>query len=197
MKSIFFVGLIFFAFSLSAESSQNIISLNYPADKTVMEFGLVSISLTIPRDSADLIKVNVNEGEKAIILPSREVICFSVPMVVGVNKIEIIALKKDKLVDKAVLSIFRRSDLVSAYKNPPDSFKKDFFHVEEHPQCSSCHALKSGESDRKSINIITFSAEYLTAGKEAASASTCYSCHKRITSYPFVRDLVNRCVKDI
>ncbi len=187
LKRIFFLFVVFLAFSLTAEGSQNIITLNYPPDKTVMEFDILSISLSIPKGSADLIKVNVNDEEKVKVTPSREIVCFSVPLAVGVNKIDIILIKKNKLLDNAVLSIFRRSDLVSAYKTPPAGFQKDYFHMKDHLQCAACHTLKPSESDRKSVNIITFAAENLTDGKKAvAAASTCYSCHKRITSYPYV-----------
>lgn len=94
LKRIFFLFIVFLAFSFTAEGSQNIITLNYPPDKTVMEFGLLSISISIPKNSADLIKVNVNDEEKMTILPIREFMCFSAPLVVGLNKIEIIAIKK-------------------------------------------------------------------------------------------------------
>jgi len=54
-----------------------------------MEFDLLSVSLSIPKNSADLIKVNVNDEEKVKVTPSREIVCFSVPLAVGVNKIDI------------------------------------------------------------------------------------------------------------
>ncbi len=53
------------------------------------------------------------------------------------------------------------------------------------PECAACHELRSRESDRKAINLSTFSAE-TSVEDNIAAASTCYSCHSKITSYPYV-----------
>ena len=187
IRNFFFASVVFLALGLTAEGSENIITVNYPPDKTVMELGLLSISLSIPKDSADLIKVNVNDEEKASIAPTREFICFTVQLSVGVNKIDITAMKNNKLIDKVSLSVFRKSALISMYKDPPADFRKDYFHMKERLQCAACHKLEPSESDKKPVNIATFAAETSKDVKEAATAtSTCYSCHKSITSYPYV-----------
>ncbi len=186
-KKIFFPVVLFLVLGLTAEGSENIITMNYPPDRTVMELGLLSISLSMPKGSADLIKVNINDEEKANIVPVREVICFTVRLSVGINKIDIAAIKNNKAADRVLLSVFRRSDLVSAHKDPPAGFQKDYFHMKEWSRCSACHKLEPGESDKKPINIAAFSAETSKDIRKAAvENSTCYSCHKGITSYPYV-----------
>ncbi len=174
-------------FGLTAEASQNNITLNYPPDKTVMEFDLLSISLTVPQGSADLIKVNINDQEKVEIIPDSNFECFSIPLKVGINRINISAIKENKQADEIIMSVFRRSELISAYKDPPAGFKKDYFHMKNHIKCAACHTLEPSESDRKPVNIAAFPTEILVYGKDvAATTSTCYSCHKGLTSYPFV-----------
>ena len=167
--------------------SQETITLNYPPDKTVMEFDLLSISLRVPPGSADVIKVDVNAEEKKTIIPDSEFECFSVRLEVGINRISLTAIKKDKQVEKFILSVFHRSELESKFGEPPAGFKKDYFHAKEHMLCSRCHVLEPGKSDRKAVDIASFPAETLSASKETiAATSTCYSCHKSIASYPFV-----------
>ena len=75
----------------SAEFGQNIVTVSYPADMAVMEFNLLSISLSLPQGSANLIEVEVNSKIKASIVPRRKVVCFSVLLELGINKINIIA----------------------------------------------------------------------------------------------------------
>jgi predicted CXXCH cytochrome family protein len=152
-----------------------------------MEFGLLSISLQIPKNSADLINVRVNRRKEVSIVPTREFECFSVQLALGINEIVITASKNDVQTDELSISVFRRSDLVSEYRDPPVGFQKDYFHMTDRTQCAHCHILEPGEADGKSISMSTFTAETFSDRTEtAASASTCYSCHKRITSYPFV-----------
>ncbi|MCK5138953.1 MAG: hypothetical protein KAQ85_03850 [Thermodesulfovibrionia bacterium] len=187
VKKIFFLFLSIVLFCITAEGSQNIITLNYPPDKTIMDLDLLSISTSIPQGSADLVKVSVNNEEKVRFIPSREFECFSVFLVPGVNRIDITAIKKDKQIDKLTLHVFRRSALVSEYKDAPSDYRKDYFHMEDRSQCSACHILEWRDTDKRSIDMATFSDEVLEKDKEAATiSSTCYSCHKGITSYPYV-----------
>ncbi|MDH4028593.1 MAG: hypothetical protein OEU95_07180, partial [Nitrospirota bacterium] len=54
-------------------------------------------------------------------------------------------------------------------------------------QCAACHILEPGGQDRKNVDISAFSGAVSKENIEAAIASsTCYSCHKSMTSYPFV-----------
>ena len=163
------------------------ITVNYPPDKTVMEFDLLSMSLKVPKGSADLIKVNVNQDEKIKIIPDNEFECFSIQLSVGNNMIHIVAIREGRIVDEIFINVFRRSDLESIYYKPPAGFKKESFHAGERKECAGCHTLVPAASDRKPVSISAFPAEKLKGSYDAAAAvSTCYSCHKTLLSHPFV-----------
>ncbi len=175
-------------FVLPAEAEQEIFTVYYPPDKIVMEFDILGISLGVPEGSVDLIRVNVNNKEVANINPDQEYECLSVPLETGINTIEFIAMKGDRVVDCVIREVFRRSDLISKYMDAPPDFKKDYFHMEEHLQCTKCHALKPGVYDKKPIGPAAFSAETFDSQTVIAAGSTCYSCHNKIASYPYVHD---------
>ena len=171
----------------SAESSQHILTVSYPADMAVMEYNLLGISLNLLEGSADLIEVQVNSKTKVSIVPRRKVECFSVPLELGINKIDIKAKKEDRDVDRIALNVFRRSDLVGNYEKPPAGFKKDYFHSTDRSQCASCHhVLKPTEADSKTINIETYPTDFSIDKAVVSTGSTCYSCHQGITSYSYV-----------
>jgi predicted CXXCH cytochrome family protein len=187
IRFVLYIVVLYLAFSPTAASGRNILTVHYPPDMAVMELNLLGISLSLPRGSADLIEVEVNSQIKASIVPQRKVECLSVPLEVGINQIDIRAKKEDRTVDQVALAVFRRSDLVSKYKKPPAGFAKDYFHLRERAQCASCHhLLEPTEADRKAIDIETFAAEGLRDRAVVASESSCYSCHRGITSYTFV-----------
>ncbi|MEJ2431245.1 MAG: hypothetical protein P8075_20375 [Deltaproteobacteria bacterium] len=171
----------------SAGSGRNIVTVHYPADLAVMEYSLLNISLSLPQGSADLIEAEVNSRMKASVVPRRKFACFSVPLELGLNEINITAKKEGSIVDRVALAVFRRSDLVSKYKEPPAGFTKDYFHSQDRSQCEGCHhELEPGAADHKIINLETYAAD---PGKDKAvvpSESTCYSCHRGITSYSVV-----------
>ena len=181
----------------SAEFGQDIVTVSYPADLAVMEFNLLSISLSLPQGSANLIEVEVNSQIKASFVPRRKVECFSVPLNLGPNKINIRAKKEDRTVDDVALNVFRRSDLVGNYEKPPAGFKKDYFHAKDRSQCATCHhVLEATEADNKTLNIETYAAEVSKIKPVDPSESTCFSCHRGITSNPFVhgQDFVWGCL---
>ncbi|MBI4697645.1 MAG: hypothetical protein HY758_01680, partial [Nitrospirae bacterium] len=130
-----------------------------------------------------------NDKDKKRIVPVNEFVCFSVQLSVGMNKIDITAVKNGKPADKQTLSVFRRSDLISEFRNVPADFQKKYFHMTDNSKCAACHKLEPSEADKKPVAVATFAAEASAGirGKDTASAaSTCYSCHKGITSYPYV-----------
>ncbi len=181
IKGIYCSFVFFLTMMLAAEGSTDIINLKYPPDNTIMEFGIIGISLNVRKDSADLIKVNVNNERKATVIPDSEFECFSVKLANGINKITILAIKKDSIVDWINFRVFNRSDLESAYRNPPAGFRRDYFHMTEHSRCASCHALEPGEFDKKSMNIASSSLKI--PARMTAAVSTCYPCHKDITAF--------------
>ena len=176
-----------FVCSLTAEGGQNVVFVHYPDDMAVMEFNLLSISLSLAQGSADLLEIEINNKNKAIIVQPRKFECLSVPLELGINEINIRAKKEDRSVDDVVLVVFRRSDLVGKYKKPTAGFQKAYFHMKDRPQCVACHhVLKPTEADNKTINIETYAAELSKNKANVPSESTCYSCHRGMTSYPFV-----------
>jgi predicted CXXCH cytochrome family protein len=188
-KSIYCAFGIFLLFTMPAEGSQDIITVHYPVDLTVMEFNLLSISLSVPQGSADLLEIEVNSKNKTNIVPRRKFECLSVPLEPGINKIDIRAKKEEVIVDEVVLTVFRKSDLVSKYKKPPAGFQKDYFHTRDRAECASCHhVLEVTEADNKTINIETYAAEVSRTKAVIPTESTCYSCHRGITSYSFVHE---------
>jgi len=176
--------MFFLIMILAAEASPNIIDLSYPPDNKIVEFGILGISLNVRKDSADLIKVTVNNERKATIIPDSEFECFSVKLANGINRITVLAIRKDRIVDLIHFKVFNRSDLETAYKIPPENFRKDYFHMTEHPRCASCHVLEPDNFDRRSMNITTSSMKVLAS--KTAAASTCYPCHKDITAFATV-----------
>ncbi len=182
-RHVFYPLVFLLALVLTAEAEQGAITLNFPPDNSVMEFGVLGVSLKAAKSSADLMKVKVNEKDHLEIIPDSDFECFSVPLTVGINRIDITAEKKGKLIDEIFFRVFRRSDLESIYRTPPSDFKKNYFHLNLHPECRDCHTLVPGEADRKPVTPVDFSKG---PGDIGGSGSTCYSCHKAITSLPYV-----------
>ncbi len=186
IKSVCLAVVFSFIFAVTAEGGQGIITLHYPPDRTIMEYGLLGISLSVPEGSADEIMVKVNNSEPRGIAAPGEFVCFTVPLDPGINSIEIAALKGKTILDKVSLSVFRRSDLISRYRVPPPDFKKAYFHAGERAECTKCHAMEPGVFDRKPVSPATFSTEAFDNETVIAATSTCYSCHKGLTAYPYV-----------
>jgi len=181
-----FLTVLFLASGLSAEEVRKVITVNYPPDRTIMEFGNLGMSLSVPKGSADSIRILVNDREYSRIVPDSNIECFSVLLTTGVNRITIEAEKGNTEADIINVTVFRRSDLESAYKNPPPGFQKDYFHMKYHEQCGGCHILKPADTDKKPVSVAAFPDEKLKSRDISSAGSTCYSCHKGLTSYPFI-----------
>jgi len=173
-------------FGVSPAAGDDQIILHYPTGNVVMEFGFLSISLEIPVGSADLIRADNNGKEAARIVPDLKYECFSVPLNLGLNKITITAMKSGLPIFTAHVNAFRRSDIESLYKNPPSDFKKDYFHGKDRLECSECHLLVPRESDIKPVSPSSFIAETFDKKTVIAATSTCYSCHNKLASLPYV-----------
>ncbi|GBE06264.1 cytochrome c nitrite reductase pentaheme subunit [bacterium BMS3Abin10] len=172
---------------MSAEGGRSVLTVNYPPDRTVMELDLLSVSLGLPQGSADMIKVRVNDEERISIVPDSGFECFTVRLSPGVNAIDVTAFKKGREIDSVEFSVFRRSDLEAAYQKAPADFQKDYFHSKKRKECAECHVLVPTDADKKPVNPASFKAALQEGDKQAiASSSTCYSCHSKITSYPYV-----------
>ena len=180
--AILFLMFVF----MTIGQSQGAISLNYPLNRSVVEFNLLSISLEISSGSADLIDVRVNGLKELSILPRRNFVCFSVSLEPGINKINIMAKYGDRTVDEVSLEVFRRSDLVSRYSIPPPGFQKKYFHMEDQSRCTECHILEPSEKDKRFVVMEDINAEISKNSAVKPSESTCYTCHRAMTDYPFV-----------
>jgi predicted CXXCH cytochrome family protein len=152
-----------------------------------MEFGLVGISLTVPKDSPEIITVKVNNKKERDIIPDSSIECISVPLAVGINRITMTAFRKGKPVEEIALRVFRRSELIVKHKNPPEGFEKHYFHMQSHPECVECHTLEPNETDLKPLNTAVLASKTPKDIQAPADvSSTCYSCHKAITTDPYV-----------
>jgi predicted CXXCH cytochrome family protein len=187
IRYLFFILAFILITCPDAFSDENIIKVNYPPDKTIREFTDAGISISVPLDIVDKIHVRAENDVEGDIIPDSKYECFSAPLILGVNVIEITAFRGDKELEKKTISIFRRSDIESSYRKAPPGFQKDRFHLNNNRDCAACHELRPKETDKKPVNLATFSDMAPEAKAEnISSVSTCYSCHKKITSYPFV-----------
>jgi predicted CXXCH cytochrome family protein len=189
------ITLFFILFAMPVEGRENtlssaqgnILTLLYPPDKSVMEFGPLSISLKIGKGFPGKIKVLLNGNETKEIVPDSEFECFSLPLAPGINTVLITAIRSDTESERISFTVFLRSELEGIYKKPPAEYKKNHFHMGEHPQCIKCHVLTPNEYDKKPIPISVFIADALGGiKKSSAQASTCSSCHRGIISYRYI-----------
>lgn len=165
----------------------DMLTLQYPPDRSVMEFGPLSVSLRVEKDFSGRIKVLLNGNETKEIIPENEFECFSLPLVYGINTVIIKAIQGDTESESIRFNVYLRSELEGVYKTPPRDYKRNYFHIQEHPQCIKCHTLTPNEYDKKPIPVSVFIAGAQGGiKKSSAQASTCFSCHRGITSSRYV-----------
>ncbi len=186
LKVSLYAAVLLLIFFNIPEADQERITINYPPDKVIMEFGLLSVSLTVPAGSADKIQARVNDNEMINITPDQVYECFSVPLKLGINKIYITAIKDGNKIFDETLSVFLRSDLVGEFSNSPADFRKDYFHMKGRPRCAECHKLEPKEFDKTPVSPTSFVAEAFDRKTVIEATSTCYSCHKKIAASPYV-----------
>jgi predicted CXXCH cytochrome family protein len=201
MKRNILIFFVFFLFSVpvNVESGNSMplsseggrITVMYPPDKSLMEFGPLGVSMKVQPGSTEKIVIAVNGKELREIIPDSEFECFSLPLEMGLNKVDITGFTGGAS-STIQLSVYRRSDLEVTYSKPPSEYKKNLFHLASHPDCGQCHSLAPSEFDKKPINIAVFSAKTSEDKQKAAAVtSTCYSCHQAITSYAYVHGPVS------
>ena len=176
---------------ISADGSEHAISIYYPPDRSVTEYGLLAIVLSLSDGSADTLSVSIKDKITAIpVNNAQKYQCFSVRTLPGINMIDITALKDNTIIDTVHITSFHRSGLMDKYMNPPEGYKKDHFHMKEHHECTLCHTLKASDADRKPLNQhnITRGA---AGGEPDGTRSTCSSCHKSMTASPYVHGPVS------
>ena len=173
-------------FHAGVDGSENMMTLYYPPDKSVMEFGLLEVVVGLPQGSAERLEITVNKKKNVrTIEKDRPYQCLSVRTAPGVNSIGIVAVKENRTVGSVAFTVFQRSDLIGQYRDVPPGYRKDYFHMKSHDECSRCHTLSATSDDRKPVTLKTYL--QMASGKGvSAKASTCYSCHKGLTDYPYV-----------
>jgi predicted CXXCH cytochrome family protein len=186
VRSYLFVVILIMTFCSAAEGSERVMSLHYPPDKTVMQFGLLNVALSVSEEFKGKIVVYVNGLEEKEVLNDRVMKCFSVYIDPGINEVSITARDGKREVERQTFSVFRRSDLTREFRKPPKAYKKAFFHMSTWGQCAGCHTMEPTEADKKPVNITALSSE-----EPGKPASTCYSCHKAIMSYSYVHGPVS------
>jgi predicted CXXCH cytochrome family protein len=186
VRSFLSVLILILAFCSVAEGGERLMTLHYPPDRTVMEFGLLNGALSVPEEFKGMIVVYINGLEEKEVFNDRVMKCFSVYIEPGINIISIAANDGKREVERHTFSVFHRSDLNSEFRKPPTGFKKAFFHMSTWYQCSGRNTMEPTEADKNPLLITASSGD--TTGKPA---STCYSCHKAITSYSYVHGPVS------
>jgi predicted CXXCH cytochrome family protein len=181
VRSFLSVLILTLAFCSVAGGGERVMTLHYPPDRTVMEFGLLNVALSVTEEFKGKIVVYVNGLEEKEVLNERVMKCFSVHIDPGINEISIAAKDGKREVERHTFSVFRRSDFVRELRKPPKEFKKVFFHMSTWNQCAGCHTMEPTEADKKPLHITGFSGDM-----PGEPASTCYSCHKAIISYSYV-----------
>ena len=86
-------SLLFSLTAYGSQDSEHLITVHYPSERTVNEYGLMGMSISVPDGTADQIKVNIHNKEKLIKVSDGKYICFTVEMKLGVNIIELEAMK--------------------------------------------------------------------------------------------------------
>ena len=190
IKSAFLVLGLSLVICIKAYGEQHddghIITVHYPSQHISKEYDLIGMSITVQNGSADEIKVDVNELEALALVPDRKFICFTINLEPGENEIVISAYKLGEKVGSVTRNVFRRSDLSAKLRKVPSRFRRDNFHMKENAECAECHALTHTEYDRKPVSPATFSNNKYDIKTIVSTTSTCYSCHKPISSYTYV-----------
>ena len=185
IRSVFIALLLFCVFSAFAGDAQATFTVHYPPDKIIKEYGLLGVSFSLTKGSADKVVIKVNNRTVKELVSIDRINCFSLELEPGTNRIELVALKNDALINKVIRDVFRRSYLIGAYKDWPPEFRRDSFHAIDRELCAECHQLEPGEVDRVPVSLSTLSAG-ASYDEKSKKSSTCYSCHKNIMSFPFV-----------
>ena len=187
IKNFFYIVFFILIICVGVDAGQEEIVLHAPPDRTVIEYDILNISVSIPEKAADLIRVSVDGSDRKEIVPDLKFECFSVKLrKPGTSTVEVTLFKGETIVATFVRNIFRRSDLISEYRKPPRSFKMVRFHMQDNPECKECHVLESAEQDKKAIRPDTDTPAVKNVKKMLSDASTCRSCHNNITKSPYV-----------
>lgn len=172
IRVLFLPLLVLIAVPCAASDSQSI-SLLYPQDKSLVEAKLLSVVISLGDGDVDSVSITRNRKDVANLtaLRGKKYICKVITVDHGTNDIVVRAIKGGRNVESRV-SVFFRSDLSKKFtKFPPEFEYKPFHSQEREAVCAPCHKMEATERDLK---------------PERPEESSCFACHKRITSFGFV-----------
>ncbi|MDA8170365.1 MAG: hypothetical protein M0Z48_00855 [Nitrospiraceae bacterium] len=153
-----------------AEDSIRILS---PADETfVNETESLAVVCRIPKGAFDAIQISINGKVAKTITPlaDKVVVCTTVAVRPGMDRIAVAAMKAGGAVAAAEASVFDRTALSVQYSVEPAGYRQYFFHSTR-SDCFLCHKMEPADSDNYPAK---------------PSDSSCYVCHKNITQHKYV-----------
>jgi len=162
--------LLFFINSLYAQNSY--FELLRPIDRSVYQSDFISIAIKMKNDSAQRLEI-MNENNEIIaikkVTPKRQSYCQTINLHYGENRIKVTAFKNDKELSESFATVYYASPVYKRFKYPPTGFKERAFHsAENEKECAKCHDMVSNEKKGVAFEDVT--------------KSSCYGCHKSITS---------------
>lgn len=176
MGSLFLLFLIgAFAASpvFAADALPGSLTIVTPPDKSFVESGLISIVLMVKKDTADTIRITVNNKEYPLIKKiGGYCVCKGISLSEGHNRITVESLKEGKVIEGKKCGLFLRSDLSGTYAIAPPEYKRYYYHTEGNEQkCVPCHVMERKASDESPQN---------------PEQSSCFICHRRKAEFKFV-----------
>ncbi len=162
--------IIFVLISVLFGASKEI-ELIKPYGQDIYLTRFAAVVLNLGESGATKVVTKVGEGEsiERTIPSDRDFFCFTVELGEGVNKIYVNVYKGDRVLYKAVRTIYRGSMIDKKFKYSTKFFHKQFFHqTEKEKICSKCHNMKMNEQKGVAFENIT--------------ESNCFGCHYPVTT---------------
>jgi len=186
VKTVIISAALFTFFLTVKIAPADIIKIEYPPDKTVMEYGTVSLAVRVPEqfEGSLFVRVGDEDSESREIISEGVMRCFTVPIEPGLNTIYIYAEKNGRRLEEISISIFRRSDLINSLRSPPEGYERSDFHVRKPVSCGVCHQMEPSGGDFLQVNTMKLKRSALKPGNVGAESS-CRSCHKSILNYTY------------
>lgn len=172
-KTFLFTVVLMCSLVAASHAELRTFTLLEPEDSSLFETDLIYTVIKLEGTGVDTVTVALN-GQVVATLPVAMVnnmLCIPLRLDPGLNKIKLTALLNGEIVRTKNVSVFFRSDLSDLYKTAPEGFTPIPFHVRnKEKECMPCHRVEVTDIDVKPV---------------VPSDSSCYSCHKAITSNGF------------
>ncbi len=154
-----------------AGAAPGAVSLVEPPDRSIVTGKLVPVVIALHGD-ADRVVITRNK-EKVGEMPPRAggYLCTTIEVGYGPVEIGVQAMKGERTVETKNISVYYESDISKKAGKAPPEFHITPFHTEARERvCMPCHNMEAPDGDAK-------------PGKP--ELSSCYRCHRRITSYSY------------